>query len=51
MVIRDMGPTANAHIIARYPGRVPFVFYRAIKEGPPKLVPYAAGMSVLWPRG
>jgi hypothetical protein len=51
MVVRDMGPTANAHIIARYPGRVPYVFYRAIKEGPPKLVPYAAGMSALWPRG
>ena len=51
MVVRDMGPTANARLIARYPGRVPSVFYRPVKEGPPRLVPYAAGMSALWPRG
>ena len=51
MIVRDMGPEANARLISRYPDRVPAVFYRAVKEGPPKLVPYAIGMSALWPSG
>lgn len=51
MVVRDMGPAANARIIARYPGRLPVVFYRSEKEGPPRLVPYSVGMNALWPRG
>jgi hypothetical protein len=28
---------------------VPAVFYRPIKEGPPRLVSYEAGMAALWP--
>jgi hypothetical protein len=51
MVVRDMGPEANAPLIARYPERVPMVFYRPTKEGPPALVPYTAGMTALWPKG
>ena len=51
MIVRDMGPEANARLISRYPDRVPAVFYRAVKEGPPKLVPYVIGMSALWPSG
>jgi hypothetical protein len=51
MVVRDMGPSANALLIARYPTRTPSVFYRPVKEGPPKLVPYDDGMRALWPRG
>ncbi|MFL5573682.1 MAG: hypothetical protein ACJ78R_09275 [Gemmatimonadaceae bacterium] len=51
MIVRDMGPEANARLIARYPERVPMFFYRARKEGPPKLVPYAIGISALWPNG
>ncbi|MEO8911211.1 MAG: glycosyltransferase family 39 protein [Gemmatimonadaceae bacterium] len=51
MVVRDMGPVANARLIARYPNRVPSVFYRSVKEGAPELVPYAIGMRALWPRG
>jgi hypothetical protein len=51
MIVRDMGPEANARLIARYPTRTPAVFYRAEKEGLPRLVPYAAGISALWPGG
>jgi hypothetical protein len=51
MIVRDLGPGANARLIARYPQRRPAVLYRATKEGPPKLVPYAIGMAALWPEG
>jgi hypothetical protein len=51
MVVRDLGPSANALLIARYPTRTPSVFYRPVKEGPPRLVPYADGMRALWPSG
>jgi hypothetical protein len=51
LVVRDMGPEVNAALIARYPGRVPLVFYRPVKEGPPALAPYDVGMRALWPRG
>jgi hypothetical protein len=50
MIARDMGPEDNARLIKRYPDRVPAVFYRATKEGPPKLVPYDVGMAALWPK-
>jgi hypothetical protein len=49
LIARDMGPEANAHLIAQFPERVPSLFYRPEKEGSPRLVPYALGMSVLWP--
>ncbi|MFL5469077.1 MAG: hypothetical protein ACJ8AE_04705 [Gemmatimonadaceae bacterium] len=51
MIVRDMGPEANARLIAQYPDRVPLVFYRATKEGSPRLVPYDVGMAALWPKG
>jgi hypothetical protein len=51
LVVRDMGPEVNAALIARYPGRVPLVFYRPLKEGAPALEPYDVGMRALWPRG
>jgi hypothetical protein len=51
IVVRDMGPDINAGLIARYPERVPLMFYRGTKEGPPVLAPYAAGMRALWPKG
>jgi hypothetical protein len=51
LIVRDMGPEANARLIARYPQRTPALFYRPVKEGAPKLVPYTAGMSALWPNG
>jgi hypothetical protein len=49
LIARDMGPEANARLIEQFPERVPGLFYRPEKEGYPRLVPYALGMSVLWP--
>ena len=50
MIVRDMGPEANARLIARYPDRAPMLFYRAAGEGRgPQLVSYPEGMSRLWP--
>jgi hypothetical protein len=49
LIARDMGPEANALLIKQFPERVPGLFYRPEKEGSPRLVPYALGMSVLWP--
>ena len=49
MIVRDMGPEANALLISQHPERTPALFYRPIKEGPPRLVPYATGMGALWP--
>ena len=51
MIVRDMGPSDNARLIARYPERVPLFLMRREKEGPPELVPYAAGKQILWPNG
>jgi hypothetical protein len=51
IIVRDLGPEANARLIARYPQRVPAVLYRPTKEGPPKLIPYTTGMTALWPEG
>jgi hypothetical protein len=49
MIVRDMGPEANARLIARYPARVPMLYYRPEKEGAPRLAPYAAAIKTLWP--
>jgi len=49
MIVRDMGPEANARLIAHYPHRTPMFFYRA--EGGdkgPQLVSYAEGLRQLW---
>ncbi|MEP6549661.1 MAG: hypothetical protein ABJB95_00690 [Gemmatimonadales bacterium] len=51
MIVRDLGPEENSKLIARYPGRVPMMLLREEKEGPPKLVPYEAGIRLLWPNG
>jgi hypothetical protein len=49
MIVRDMGPEANARLIARYPNRTPMFFYRAAGEGRgPQLVAYAEGLRRLW---
>lgn len=49
MIVRDMGPEANARLIARYPERTPMLFYRAEKENSgPQLVSYAEGLRRLW---
>jgi len=50
MIVRDMGPDANARLIARYPDRTPMFFYRAERENKgPQLVSYAEGLKRLWP--
>jgi hypothetical protein len=51
MFVRDMGPEANAGLIRRYPNRVPAVLLRPHDAQPPKLVPYAEGMKILWSKG
>jgi len=49
MIVRDMGPEANARLIARYPDRTPMFFYRAERENKgPQLVSYAEGLKRLW---
>jgi len=51
MVVRDLGPSENAKLIARYPDRVPMMLLRRQKEGAPVLVPYGDGVRLLWPNG
>jgi len=51
MIVRDMGPTENARLIARHADRVPMMLLRRVKEGPPELIPYEAGIKLLWPNG
>jgi hypothetical protein len=49
MIVRDMGPEANARLIAHYPNRTPMFFYRAAGEDKgPQLVAYAEGLRRLW---
>jgi hypothetical protein len=51
VVVRDMGPIENAKLIERYSDRTPMILLRRVKEGAPELVPYAAGIKILWPNG
>jgi len=51
MIVRDLGPSENARLIARFPDRVPMMLLRRQKEGAPVLVPYADGVRLLWPNG
>jgi hypothetical protein len=49
MIVRDLGPEANAALIAAHPDRVPMMFMRRSDEEAPVLLPYGAGASTLWP--
>lgn len=49
LILRDMGPAANAAVIAAHPGRVPFMLLRRSNDEAPTLVPYAEGVAALWP--
>lgn len=51
MIVRDMGPGANAALIAAYPDRVPLMFMRRSDDTDPVLVPYHEGVSILWSSG
>jgi 4-amino-4-deoxy-L-arabinose transferase-like glycosyltransferase len=48
LFVRDLGPAANARLIAALPERTPFVWYLARPDADPRLVPYAAGMRAIW---
>lgn len=48
MIVRDMGPEANAALIAAHPDRVPMMFMRRTDENPPVLVPYDTAVLTLW---
>ena len=48
MYVRDMGPEANRELLARYPDRTPFLFFRETHDGPGRLAPYDEGMARLW---
>jgi len=47
VLLRDLGPLANASALAAYPGRTPWV-WAATPEGDPRLLPYPEGMELLW---
>lgn len=49
LILRDMGPEANSAVIAAHPGRVPLMLLRRSNDEAPTLVPYAEGISLLWP--
>lgn len=48
LVVRDLGPAANARLLERWPDRTPWVFLDPGDDGPPALVPYEEGMARLW---
>jgi dolichyl-phosphate-mannose-protein mannosyltransferase len=49
MIVRDMGPTANAALIAAHPDRTPMMFMRRSDDAAPALVPYETALPILWP--
>lgn len=49
MIVRDMGPVANARLIAAHPDRIPMMFMRRSDDAAPVLLPYATGVAILWP--
>ncbi|HEY8519108.1 MAG TPA: hypothetical protein VIN61_03435, partial [Gammaproteobacteria bacterium] len=48
MLVRDLGPEANAALIAAQPGRRPYVFFTPSPDREPALVPYEQGMVAIW---
>lgn len=48
MFARDLGPTDNARLIARYPGRRVGVVLRHPEEGTTAIMPYEEAMTLLW---
>ena len=54
LFLRDLGPEANARVLALFPNRPSFVFSPMEMGGAPELVPYDEAMRELWgppPRG
>jgi hypothetical protein len=48
LFVRDMGPERNAVLIARNPGRIPWLFMLTDPNGEPQLMPYDEGIRLLW---
>ncbi|MCR4342159.1 MAG: hypothetical protein NUW01_19960, partial [Gemmatimonadaceae bacterium] len=48
LIVRDMGPAANAAFIAAHPGRRPTMFMRRADDAPPSVVPYDSAVAILW---
>lgn len=48
MIVRDMGPAANAAFMATHPGRIPTMFMRRSDDAPPTVVPYDSAVAILW---
>ena len=48
LIVRDLGPERNAALLRAHPERTPWVYALSHPRGAPVLVPYDAGMSVLW---
>ena len=51
MIVRDLGPDANAALIAANPDRVPLMFMRRSDYLPAVLLPYDSAVSLLWSGG
>jgi hypothetical protein len=49
LFVRDLGPEANARLIAAMPERTPYVYYKPATEVDASLVPYSRGIKLLWP--
>lgn len=48
LLVRDLGPAANAAVLEAYPERTPWVWMRTGPGSEPSLRPYDEGMEVLW---
>jgi hypothetical protein len=48
MFVRDMGPPDNETIIAAEPARTAYILMTAAPDAPPRLLPYAEGVRLLW---
>ena len=48
MIVRDMGPEANAAFMAAHPGRRPTMLMRRSDDAPPTAVPYDSAVAILW---
>jgi len=48
MIVRDLGPEANAALIAAHPERRPWAYLRLQPDAAPELVPYDEAMLMLW---
>ncbi len=48
LFVRDLGPERNRAVLELYPDRVAYAFTPTTIDGPPRIVPYADAMRLLW---